>query len=130
MFGPFIKPGIQERGAECRECREHGECPLEFRGISYRIPGNVLLLAFRGMLEKIPGNVIKDSGECSRKFRGMLLKIPGNVPEDSRNAIKDSVECATRFRGMFRKVPGNAFNFKLIKPTFYRDLALLYLMKQ
>ena len=60
----------------------------------------------------------------------MLLKIPGNVPEDSRNAIKDSVECATRFRGMFRKVPGNAFNFKLIKPTFYRDLALLYLMKQ
>ena len=60
----LLKPGIQERGAECGECRERGECPLEFRGISKEILGNVLILAFRGMLEKIPGNVPKDSGEC------------------------------------------------------------------
>ena len=30
----FIKPGIQERGTECGECVEHGECSLGFRGIS------------------------------------------------------------------------------------------------
>ena len=75
------------------------------------------------MFQKIPGNAIKDSGECSRRFQGMLLKIPGNVPEDFG-------KCYLRFRRMFRKIPGNAFNFKLIKATFYCDLALLYLMKQ
>ena len=97
--GLFIKPGIQERGTECRE---RGECSL----------------AFRGIFEKIPGNVIKDSGECSRRFRGMLLIIPGNVPEDSG-------ECSERFRGMFRKILGNAFNFKLIKTTFYLKKQML-----
>ena len=66
----FIKPAIQERGMESRECRERGDCSLWFRGISWRIPGNALILAFRGMLEKIPRNVSKDSWECSRKFRG------------------------------------------------------------
>ena len=93
------------------------------RGMSTRIPGNVLISAFGGLLEKILGNVIKDSGECSKRFQGMLEKIPGNV-------IKDSGECYQRFRGMFKKIPGNAFNFKLIKATFYCNLALLYLMKQ
>ena len=55
---------IQERGRECGECEERGECSLEFWGISYRIPGNVVILLFRGMLKKIPGNVPNDSGEC------------------------------------------------------------------
>ena len=71
----FIKRGIQKRGTECGECKERGECSLEFRGISLRIPGNVLILAFRGMFEKFPGNVIKDSGECSRRFWEMSNKI-------------------------------------------------------
>ena len=56
-----IKPGIQERGAECGE---HGEW------------GNVI---FRGMSPNIPRNVGKHFGECSRTFRGMLSNIPGNV---------------------------------------------------
>ena len=38
----------------------------------------------------------------------MLLKIPGNVPEDSWECYE-----------MFGKILGNAFNFKLIKATFY-----------
>ena len=29
----FIKPGIQEPGTECGECREHGKCPQWFWGI-------------------------------------------------------------------------------------------------
>ena len=29
----FIKPGIQERGTERGEGREHGECSLGFRGM-------------------------------------------------------------------------------------------------
>ena len=29
--GLFIKPGIQERGTECGECGERGECLLGFR---------------------------------------------------------------------------------------------------
>ena len=130
----FIKPGMQERGTECGECRERRECSLEFRGISWRISGNVLILAFRGMLEKLPGNVRGDSGKCSRRFRGMSKKIPGN-------AIKNSGVCSRRLRGMFGKIPGNAFIFKLVKATFFlkkhmlsysrgRDLSLLYLMKQ
>ena len=82
------------------------------------------------MFQKIPGNVPEDSGDCYERFREMFQKIPGNV-------IKDSGECSRRFRGtlskipgMFKKIPGNAFNFKLIKTTFYCDVALLYLMKQ
>ena len=94
------------------------------RGMFTRIPGNVLILAFRGIFEKIPGNVIKDSGVCSRRFRGMLLIIPGNVQEDSG-------ECSERFRGIFGKIPvtrkivGNAFNFKLIRTTFYLKKQML-----
>ena len=61
--GLFIKKGIHEWGTECGKCREHGECSLGFRGISWRIPGNLLILAFLGMLEKIPGNVPEDYGE-------------------------------------------------------------------
>ena len=89
----FIKPGIQERGTKCGECGERGECSLGFRGISYRIPGNVIILTFRGMFVKIPGNALEDSGECSTRFRGMFKKIAG--------------ECSRRLRGMFKKIPGN-----------------------
>ena len=39
----FLKPGIKERGTECRECEERGECSLGFWGISQRIPGNVII---------------------------------------------------------------------------------------
>ena len=42
----------------------------------------------------------------------MLPKTPGNGQEDSG-------EFSERFQGMFKKIPGNAFNFKLIKATFY-----------
>ena len=70
------------------------------------------------MFKKIPGNVPENSGECSRGFRGMFQKIPGNVQEDSG-------ECSERFRGMFRKIVGNAFNFKLIKTTFYLKKQML-----
>ena len=98
--GLFIKPGIQERGTECRECGERGECSLGFRGISQRIPGNVTILTFRGMLKKIPGNVEDDSGECSNRSRGMFEEIPENVR-------RDSGEYSKRFRGMLVKIPGN-----------------------
>ena len=54
--------------------------------ISYRIPGNVIILKFRGMFQRIPGNVEEDSGECSREFREIFKKIPG--------------ECSGRFRGI------------------------------
>ena len=33
VCGLFIKPGIQERGTECGECRERRECSLGFRGM-------------------------------------------------------------------------------------------------
>ena len=76
----FIKSEIQERGTECRECKERGKCSL-----GKKISGNVVILTFRGMLKNIPGNVQEDSGECSKKFRGMFKKILGNVQEDSVN---------------------------------------------
>ena len=106
----------------------------ETQGMFTRFSGNLLEDSGECSHFSIPGNAREDSGECSRRFRGMLSKILGNVQEDSG-------ECSERFRGMFRKIPGNAFNFKLIKATFYlkkqmlsysrrRDLSLLYLMKQ
>ena len=67
---------------------------------------------FLGMFKKIPGDVQEDSGECYQRFQIMLSKIPGNVQENSG-------ECAERFRGMSREIAGNAFNFKLLKTTFY-----------
>ena len=57
----YIKPGIQERGTECEERGEWGEC---------YIPGNVAKYSgeypqtFRGMSPNIPGNVLKHSGDC------------------------------------------------------------------
>ena len=78
----------------------------------------------RGMSTRIPGNLLEDSGERSR------FGIPGNVREDSGECSKRFRGMFERFRGMFRKILGNAFNFKLTKAAFYCDLALLYLMKQ
>ena len=98
----FIKPGIQEWGTECGECRERAECSLGFWGNLVENSGECSR-RFRGMLLKIPANVIKDYGECSRRFRGMFKKIPrnvikdsGNVPEDSGNVQVDSGEFSRR----------------------------------
>ena len=101
----FIKPGIQERGTECGECREcgeRGECSLGFRGISQRIPGNVIILTFRGMFEKIPGNVSKDSRECWQRFSRMLKKIEHFIMQLNENRIKGYIlkydnKCAQKF---------------------------------
>ena len=60
----FLKPGTKERGTECGECEERGECSLGFRGISQRIPGNVIILTFGEMLKKILGNAQKYFREC------------------------------------------------------------------
>ena len=99
----FLKPGMQERGTECGECGERGECLLGFRGISKRIPGNVIILTFPGMIKKIPRNVRRDSGECSRRFRGMFERIPG----------------------MFKKIPGNTQeDYGESKFIFYQILQL------
>ena len=57
--------GIQERGTECRERREWGEC---------YIPGNVA---------KHSGYFAKHSRECPQTFWGMLPNIPGNVLKHS-----------------------------------------------
>ena len=84
-----IKPVIQERGTECGEHREWGEC---------YIPGNatkhsgVCCQTFRGMSSNIPGNVAKHPGVCCQTFRGMSPKI-------SRNVLKHSGECCQTFRG-------------------------------
>ena len=81
------KPGIQERGTECGEHREWGEC---------YIPGNVAKhtgecpQTFLGLFPSIPGNVPKHSGECPQIFLGMSPNIPGNV-----------------FQGMSQNIPGN-----------------------
>ena len=88
----IIKPGIQERGTEWGKCRERQECSQGFRGISWRIPGNVIFLTLRGMSQKI--------STCSKRFRGMFEKIP-------RYAQKDSGKCSRRFLGMFQKIPRN-----------------------
>ena len=92
------------------------------RGMSTRILGNLLGNSGECYHFSIAGNVVKDFGECSKRFRGIFQKIP-------RNVIKDSGKCSRRFWRMLRKILGNAFNFKLIRATFYCDLALLYLMK-
>ena len=98
----FIKPGIQERGTECGECGERGECSLGFRGISERIPGNVIILTFRGMFEKILGNVSKDSRECWQRFSRMLKKIEHFIMQLNENRIKGYIlkydkKCAQKF---------------------------------
>ena len=84
-----IKPGIQERGTECGERGEWGEC---------YISGNVAkhsgeyLQTFRGMSSNIPGNIAKHSGGCGQTFRGVSSNIPGNI-------AKHSGECPIYFGG-------------------------------
>ena len=96
LFRLCIKPGIQERGTECEERDEYGEC---------YIPGNVAKHSgecpqtFRGMSSNIPRNVAKHSRECPQTFRGMSPNIPGNV-------LKHSGECRQIFRGMSPNIPG------------------------
>ena len=92
-----------------------GECPQNsrefrqtFRGMSWKIPGNVLKYSrqcrwtFREMLPNIniAGNVVKNSGDCSQRFRGMSLNIPENV-------AKHFGECREKFRGMSLNIKGN-----------------------
>ena len=90
FLGLCIKTGIQERGTECGEQGQLGEC---------YIPGNVpkhfgeCRQKFREMSPNIPGNVTKHSGEYPQTFRGMPPNIPGNV-------VKHSGECRQTFRGM------------------------------
>ena len=88
------------------------------RGMLIRITGNLLEDSGECSHFAIPRNSRKDSGECPRRFRGMFQKIAGNVPEVSG-------ECSSIFQGMFKKIPGNAFNFKLIKATFYLKKPML-----
>ena len=91
LFRLCIKPGIQERGTECEERDEYGEC---------YIPGNVAKHSgecpqtFRGMWPNIPGNVLKHSEECRQTFRGMSPNIPGNV-------AKHSGECPRKIQRIF-----------------------------
>ena len=91
-----IKPGIQERGAECGKRCEWVEC---------YIPGNVLKHSgecpqtLRGMLLNISRNVAKHSGECPQTFRGRLANILGNE-------IKHSRECRQAFWGILPSIPG------------------------
>ena len=104
-----IKPGIQERGTECGErgewgecyipgnvAKNSGECPQTFRRMSPNISGNVLKYSgecrqiFHGMSSNIPGNVAKHSGKCRQTFRGMSLNISGYVLKQSREYSKIS----------------------------------------
>ena len=82
-----IKSGIQERGTECGERGEYGECCL-----TSNIPGNV---------SNIPGNAIKHSGKRHEAFRGISPNIPGNV-------AKHFGEYPKKFRGIWTNNPGNA----------------------
>ena len=103
-----IKPVIQERGTECGEHREWGEC---------YIPGNatkhsgVCCQTFRGMSPNIPEYVAKHSGECSQIFRGMSSNIPGNIS-------KHSGECRQRFLGMSSNIPGNVAKHSVERRQF------------
>ena len=75
VYGLFIKPGIQERGAAFNECMEIGESSLGFQWISQKIPGNVKTLLLRGMFKKIPGNILR-----SLLFWGKAQRNSGKYP--------------------------------------------------
>ena len=113
------KPAIQERGTECGERGECGEC---------YISGNVAKhfgecrQTFRGMSQNIPGNVAKYSGECRQTFRGMssfrgmsFRDIPqtfrGMSPNIPGNVTKHSRACHQKSRGTSPNIPGNVTNF-------------------
>ena len=85
LISQCIKPRIQERGTECGERGEWGEC---------YIPGNVpkhpgeCRQTFRGMSSNIPGNVAKYSGKCRQTFREISSNISGNALKQSREYSK------------------------------------------
>ena len=119
FFGLCIKPGIQERGTECGERGEWGEC---------YIPENVAkhsgkcCKTFRRMSPKlssnIPGNVAKHSGVCHKTFRGMSPNIP-------ENATKYSGKCRQTFGGTSPNIPGNVIkNSGERRQTFQRMLPI------
>ena len=101
ILGIFFRNNVggsptQERGTECGEHGEWGEC---------YIPGNVAKHSgecpqtFWVMSPNIPGNVAKHSGECAQTFRGMSPNIPGNV-------LKHSGECPQTILGNVPKHSG------------------------
>ena len=89
-IGLCIKPGMQERGTECREPGEWEE---------YYISGNVLKHSGKRP-QTIRKNVLKHSGKCRQTFWGISPNIPGNV-------LKHSKECRQTFWGMLLNIPGN-----------------------
>ena len=115
-----IKPGIQERGTECEERGEWGEC---------YILGNVTKRSgechqtFQGMSSNIPGNVIKNSGECHQTFRRISPNIPGNV-------VRHSGECHQTFRGMSSKNPGNVIKHSRECPQTFRGILPIFGVKE
>ena len=58
----FIKPRVQESETKCGKFRERGTFSLGIRGISPRIPGNIIILISREKFKKIAGNVRENSG--------------------------------------------------------------------
>ena len=111
-----IKPGIQERGTECRNAengsyitgnvvKHSGECPQTFQGMYSNIPGNVAKHSGEcpktlcGMPPSILGNVAKHSGQCTQTFREISPNIGGNIG-------KRSEECSQTFWGMSPNIPG------------------------
>ena len=95
-----IKPGIQDRGTECGERGEWGECYIPGNAAKY---SGECTQTFRGISSNIPGNIVKNFGECTQTFRGMLLNIPTNV-------LKHSPEYRQTFRGMLPNIPGMSPN--------------------
>ena len=85
FFWLFLKPRIQEQGTECGECEERGECSLWFREISWRVPGNALILRFRGMFKKMKRKEIARAWENTKKEK---LKTKTNI---SRKWIKEII---------------------------------------
>ena len=88
-----VKPGKQERGMECGERGEQGECYIP--GMSSKIIGKCRE-KFPGMLWKILGIVLKHCGKCRWTFRG----IPGNVAKYSR-------ECPRKIERIFENNLGH-----------------------
>ena len=81
-----MKPGIQEQGAKCGECREHPGMLTRILGILWEDSGEWHHF-------HILDNVEEDSIECSRRFWRMLVNILGIAWDDSG--------------GLFKKILGN-----------------------
>ena len=119
-----------------------GECPQNsrefrqtFRGMSWKIPGNVLKYSrecrwtFREMLPNIniAGNVVKNSGDCSQRFGECRWTFRGMSPNISGNVVKNSGECRWILKRMSPNIPGIAAKQsregpRKIQRTFANDL--------